>query len=263
MKQNVLLAKVEHLAPRYRKMITDFTQFFKNKQTDFKGIRKTYSPKEGTIDEPSKRGNVLVVTTVEEKFKWFEEEAAEYIDHLFAVEATNASGTVRAELKVGDVSFGTFSTLELLRLKSLLEAGGLEDMYANIPVRADSETWEPTKEEMYKDRQVYEAPLSKGISKSIVKESYIMTDPNIEKVGGAAKYQPIIGTKDTIVDLGEYTVQHFSGEGTHRERAEILKRRSQLLNSVIETLKIANDQEHVTSAMTSKKLFGFLHKGTI
>ena len=63
--------------------------------------------------------------------------------------------------------------------------------------------------------------------------------------------------------MGDYTVQTFSGEFTHKERAEILRRRSELLSAIVEALKIANEVESVSSNMTADKLFKFLHKGEI
>lgn len=145
-----------------------------------------------------------------------------------------------------------------------MENGDLESMYSNIPVRSDSEIWNPTTNEMYLDRKtVFESELVKGVKKSTTKESYILVDPNIEKLGKDTKYTPQIATKDTIIDLGDFTYQKFSGEYTHRQRAEILKRRTILLSAVIEALKEANDVEAISSDMTAEKLFGFLHTGKI
>lgn len=126
LKLNVLLAKTEHSASQFKKLIQDYVGFFKGKQGEFKGVKKTYSPKEGTIDEPSMRSSVSVVTTVGEKLQWLEETSQEHIDNLFSVEATNASGKAVADLTVDGISFGSLSSLELLRLKSLLESGDLE-----------------------------------------------------------------------------------------------------------------------------------------
>ena len=50
---------------------------------------------------------------------------------------------------------------------------------------------------------------------------------------------------------------------SHRERAELLRRRTKLLTAVIEALKEANDVEAIESNMTAEKLFGYLHKGVI
>lgn len=261
---NALLAKTDHLGSSYKKMIEEYMKYFKNKQGDFRGEKKTYSAKDGTIDLPSERKNDLVVTTVTEKFKWLEENATEYIDALFAQEATNAAGVAKAKLLVGDVDFGEFSSLELLRMKSILESGHLEEMYKNIPTRSDSEEWKKTGEEMYDGREIFESPKNSGIKKSTMKESYILPDPNIEKISnGKGNYTPQIASRDTIIELGDYTHQRFSGEFSHRERAEILKRRTQLLTAVIEALKVANEAEAVSSDMTASKLFGFLHNGSI
>ena len=261
-KMNALLAKTDHLASSFKKMMEDYVKFFKTHQGEFKGEKKTYIPKEGTVDLPGERRNELVVTTVTEKFEWFQETAKEYIDALFAQEATNASGKAKAKLVVDGVVFGEFSSLELLRMKSLLESGVLEEMYKNIPVRSDSEEWVPTDEEMYKSREIFESPKQTGVKKSVMKESYILPDPNVG-AGKTDKYLPQIAQKDTIIELGEYSFQRFSGEWSHREKAELLRRRTKLLTSVIEALKIANDVEAQKSEMTAEKLFNYLHIGKI
>lgn len=258
-KLNVLLAKTEQSASQFKKMIAEYLTFFKKEQGQFKGVKKTYTPKEGTVDEPSMRSNIIVVTTVQEKLDWLSDTAKDHIDNLFSVEASNASGAAKAKLEVDGVDFGVLTSLELLRLKSLLESGDLEQMYANIPVRSDAEVWNPTSDEQYEKRGIYESPLQTGTRKSLLKTSYILEDPNVQYLKDTSKYVPQVGSKDTVIELGDYTVQQFSGEGTHRERAEILRRRSQLLKGVIEALKIANDVESVKSTVTAEKLFGYLH----
>jgi hypothetical protein len=260
-KLNVVLAKTEHLASSYKQNIKDYLSFFKDKQSAFRGEKKTYEPMSGTIDIPSERSNKLVVTTVDEKLQYLVETNAEYINNLFSQEATNATGNAKAELKVGDVSFGILTSLELLRMKSLLEHGEFEQMYANIPVRNDDEEWNATTEEMYKNRNIFEGNKQEGTKKSTTKESYILEDPNVKNIKAGDSYKPTIASKDTILDLGNFTYKKFSGEWSHRERAELLRRRTQLLSAVIEALKIANEAEVVESTVTAEKLFNFLHKG--
>jgi hypothetical protein len=262
-KMNVLLAKTDQLAGSYKKGIEEYNKFFKDKQGSFKGERKTYTPAEGKIDVPSERKNDTVVTTVDEKLSYLVDSSSEFINALFAQEATNASGLVKAELVVDGISFGTFSSLELLRLKGLIEAGDLVNMYSNIPVRSDAEIWKETTDEQYQGRKIYESPLQSGTKKTTTKEQYILQDPNISKLGNTASYTPMVSTRDTIEDLGDYTYQKFSGEYSHRERAEILKRRTKLLTAVITAIKEANDVEAISSEMTSDKLFSYLHTGKI
>lgn len=259
-KLNVLLATTDHQAAQFRKCLEDYVKFFKSKQGEFKGEKKTYTPKDGTIDIPSERKNDIVVTTVDEKLKWLEETLTEYIDSVFSVEATNSSGNARARLVVDGTDLGEFSSLELLRLKSLLESGTFEEMYSSIPVRSDSEQWDKTTNEAYQDREIFESPIQRGTRKSVMKEAYILPDPNITK-GTDSKYTPQIASKDTVIELGDYTFQKYSGEWSHRQRAELLRRRTSLLSSVIAALKTANEAEAVQSKLTAKTLFNYLHKG--
>lgn len=260
-KLSVLLSKTEHLASKYKGAIKDYFGFFKNNQTAFKGEKKTYAPREKTIDLPNERGNKIVVTTVKEKLDYLKENNSEYIDALFSQEATNASGTAKAELKLEGKSLGTFSSLELLRLKSTIENGEFEQMYANIPVRNDDEEWKETSNDQYQKREIFESEKQSYIKKSITKESYILTDPNIEKLKEGVSYTPQLASKDTIMELGDVTYQKFSGEWSHRQRAELLGRRSKLLTAVIEALKNANDVEAIKSNMTANLLFDYIHEG--
>jgi hypothetical protein len=260
-KMNALLAKTDYLAKTFKAIQVDYIRFFKGSQGSFLGERKTYVPKEGTIDIPSERKHVKVATTVNEKLEYLSENSKEYIDALFAMEATNASGNAKAQLLVDGVDFGTYSSLELLRLKSILDHGDFEGMYANIPVRSDSEIWVPTTNEEYEGRDIYETERQEGTKKSTQKESYILPDPNITNMSDASRYTPQIATKDTTIELGDYTFQKFSGEMSHTQRARILQRRSKLLNAVIGALKEANDVEAMESDMTAQKLFSYLHEG--
>jgi len=260
LKLNVLLAKTEALASTFRAMIADYVSYFSKNQGDFKGEIKTFDVKQGMIDLPGERVNKRVVTTVGEKLNWFEETSKEYIDALFSQEATNAAGVAKADLMVEGKNWGTFSSLELLRLKSVIENGEFDKMYNNIPVRSDSEIWNTSEHESYEGRGgIFESGVQTGTKKSVVKESYILQDPNVSPESPA--YKPTIGQKDTIIDIGDYTFQRFSGEWSHRERANLLRRRQVLITSVIEALKKANEVEAVESTLNSKRIFDYLHKG--
>lgn len=259
LKLNKLLALVEASTPVFRKLIAEYKVFFEKKQGEFKGIRKTYSPREGTKDEPSMHQFSKVVTTVPEKLDYFKTIAAEHINSVLAVEATNASGTARAELKVGELSFGKLSTLELMKLRSILEKEGLEPMYATMPVRSDAEIWYLTTDEMYNGRDIYETPLQKGESKTTEKEECILVDPNLKNMTDTSKYIPVKSMKSTTVTLGDYTLQSFSGETTYRYRAGILARRSALIKAIEGAIKDANDVPTVRSELIADKLFKYLH----
>lgn len=261
MKLNILLAITDEEQKVYKNLVTDYIKFFKGSQGAFRGEKKTYTPKEGTVDEPTKRNLVVVQTTVDEKLEWYEETASKYINALFSQEKTNASGVSKAELVVDGVVWGEFTSLELLRLKSLVDNGNVLELYSNVPVRSDGEIWNATQEEIYEGRDVFQTPVVSSIVKTTTKESYILADPNIALLKDASAYKPSIATKDTIVELGDATSQKFSGEWSQRQRAEVLKRRQTLITAVTEALKKANEAEAVASELTAQKIFGYLHTG--
>lgn len=258
LKLNVLLGKTDHLASTFASSMKDYAKFFKTAQGAFLGEKKTYAPRENTVDEPGQRRHVVVQTTVSEKFNWLKENASEYIDALFAVEATNASGLAKAELVVEGESWGTFTSLELLRLKNVVENSDLRSMLENIPVRSDSEVWEPNGAEEYTDREIYQTPLVEGVVKTTVKETYILEDPNLAKLSDASRYTPQMANKNTVVELGDYTHQRFSGEWTQRKKAQALKRRSTLLAAIVVALKECNEVEVVESSLNSDQILGYL-----
>jgi hypothetical protein len=259
MKLNLLLAKTDSLQKQFVNLVKDYVKFFSDKQGSFKGIKKTYTPAPDTVDDPKLRETRLVVTTVEEKLSYLEETTSEYIDAVFSQEATNASGNSKAILLVDDISFGEYSSLELMRLKNILENTDLNSLYNKIPVREDSKNWSATTEPEYEGRDVYEDEKMTGENKTTEKESYILTDPNLKNLSDGSKYQPQIAQKNTTRVLGTFTQQNFTGEYSHVKRAHILKRRNTLLTAVNVALKQANECEVVKSQMTAKRLFSYLH----
>lgn len=264
MKLNVLLALTDQLRIKYKGMVNDYSKFFSKSQGSFKGEKRTYTPREGVIDDPAKRGITRIATTVNEKLDFFVKESSEFIDALFCQEKTNSMGLAKAELVVNDNSWGEFSSLELLRLKSVLESsdlGNIEAVISNIPVRSDSEVWNESSDADYEGREVFETEKIAGVNKTTVKTPYVLDDPNLRGKTNPANYTPPIVTRDEVMELGDYTKQNFSGEWSHRQRAMALKRRSDLLSAIVVALKKANECESVKSDLTSEKIFTFIFKG--
>ena len=255
-KLNIALAKTDALSHSFLNMLNDFTRFFHKSQGAFIGEKRTYQPKPDTIDEPNKRGNVLVQTTVNEKLDWFINNAADYIKSLFDQEKTNSSGNATAELVVGGKSWGIFTSLELLRLKSIVSNATLTQMLSFIPVRSDSEEWDPTDDDMYGDRKIMETPLVKGVNITTTKEDYILKDPNVSK--DSPNYNAVVAQRTTTMELGDYTYQRFSGQWSQRERANTLARKNELLVAVIAALKVCNEAEIVESTLTANQIFGYI-----
>lgn len=258
LKLNVALAKSKELATAWKNNIADYIKFFKSNQGSFQGIRKTYQPRPETIDLPNERQNTIVVTTVQEKMDWFYEQNLEYLNLLFAVEATNSSGTAKAKLEVDGHYFGELTSLQLLRLIDILESNNFKEMFASMPVRSDSEDWQPSTDDLYKDREIYSLPKLSGTKSSIEKKQIILEDKNLIHMKDTSKYVPQIGSIDEKKDLGDYTLQYFSGMTSHKERATLLSKIHKLVVAAKAALKEANEAELVESQLTAEKLFRYL-----
>jgi hypothetical protein len=260
-KLNVLLAITDQLRNSYKRSIANYIKYFSKSQGAFKGEKRTYTPKENTIDDPSKRGVVLVQTTIKEKVDYFIETSGPFIDALFSQEKTNASNKAKAELIVENKSWGEYTSLELLRLKSLLESSDLGDFSGvlnAIPVRSDSEVWNKTNDEDYSDREIYQTALFTGVAKTTIKNPYILVDPNLKGKDYPPNYQPAVASRDEVLELGDYTQQKFSGEWSQREKAASLHRTHVLLTAITKALKEANDCEIEKSELTANKIFNYI-----
>ena len=261
MKMNTMLAKVDHLSSSANQMIRDYASFFKTKQGAFKGEKNTYAPREGFLDKPEKRSLVRVTTTVQEKLNWFEERYIPFLQDLFSIEATNSLGAHRVELKVGDVSFGFLSAAELMRLRNILTSKELDSMYVNIPVRSDAKIYEACTDEEYQGREIVQTPISRSVERTTEKEEVILKDPNIDPAHLPANYRSTTVVKTKMVEVGDSTHQEFTGEWTQHKRAELLKRKSELLSAITIALKEVNEVDAVRPNLDAEALISFLHYG--
>lgn len=260
-KMNTMLAKVEHGTSSFNRMVGDYFAFFKGKQGAFAGIKKTHVPREGFSEDKSCIANTRVITTVGEKLEWFEQQATPFLKDLFSVEATNSKGAKTIELVVDGISFGHLTALDLMRLKTLLTKKEWVDMYENIPVRPDSEVWETCTDPEYSGREIFQTPIAKGVTRTTESEEVILKDPNINPEKLPSNYNAKTTIKKRTVETGDYTIQNFTGAWTQRQKAELLRRRSQLLAAVIEALKEVNDVETERPNLDINVLINFIHNG--
>lgn len=261
-KLNVLLALTDNLRGVYKNMVSDYSKFFAKSQGAFRGEQKTYNAKEGTIDDPKMRGYTPVATTVREKLDYFINHSKEFVDSLFSQEKTNSTGVAVASLVVDGKSWGEFTSLELLRFKSLLESsdlGNMENMLSLIPVRSDSEVWTASAHDDV--RSLHETKTLEGVSKTTIKTPFIVKDPNLDGKDIPVGYQPAVVNRDEVFELGDYTYQKFSGEWSQRERALALSRKATLVSAITVALKEANDVTAVESGLTADRIFGYLFFG--
>ena len=136
-------------------------------------------------------------------------------------------------------------------------------MYSSIPVRSDAEVWNPSDDPDYTGRNVFETELVKGVAKTTETEEVILKDPNLDPQHLPSNYNAKVTTKRKIAEIGDYTMQKFSGEWNHRQRAELLRRRSVLLEAVIKALKEVNDVQAAEPNLDVEKFVNYIHRGTV
>lgn len=246
-KLSVLLGLRDKTEKSNQSMLDDMFQKFKNKQGLFRGERRTYHALDGYADDPTKRGYTAVASTVAEQLEWFKKYTLDYFNITLSVEKTNATG-IKAKLVVDGNDWGEYTTLELLRLKSILD-GKMKAMIAELPIRKETVIWTPTDDANYEGRSIFQSPLDEGFSKTTIKESYILTDPHPDK-----NRQPQVAEKSTQVNVGAYTSQEFSGEFTNKQRADLQVRYDKLYTAIIEALETANNAEAQESDLGEKVL---------
>ena len=132
-------------------------------------------------------------------------------------------------------------------------------MYNTIPVRSDSQIWQEADE--YKGRRVYCNPMLSGVTRTTESEEMILRDPNLDPAHLPANYNAKTTIKKKTIEIGDYTVQNFSGEWTQTEKAKLLDRKSRLLGAVIAALKEVNDVDATPSNLDVDAVLNFIHKG--
>lgn len=247
MKLNVLLALREKLANRHAAMIGDYTSFFKNKQGSFRGVLKTHSPLDGYQVDPTKVANERIITTVNEKLDWFLKESSDYLNTTLSIECSNGEGAASIPLVFEEKEYGPFTATVLLRLRGIVENDKFAQMLASIPVREETKVWFPSTDEDYIKRgNIFETERQEGETRTTETHEEILKDPNLDPQHLPSNYRAQVTPVKKTIKTGDYTTQFFTGEWTHQQRANLLKRRSALIDAINIALQQVNDREAVS-----------------
>ena len=92
-------------------------------------------------------------------------------------------------------------------------------------------------------------------------EEVILKDPNLDPAHLPSNYSAKVTVKRKTVETGDYTQQKFTGEWTQRQRAELLKRKSDLLAAVIAALKEVNDTDVQTPLFDVDAVVDYITEG--
>lgn len=260
MKMNTLLAKADHSAAAFSREMADQASTFKVGRA-FRGEKKTFEPRAGYFEDPTKIGNMKVASTVTENLEAFGKAMKTYLKDTFEIESTNSAGANRVELVVNGISFGKLTALELMRLKSILSQKDLDAVYQNIPIRSESEVWSENTDPEYAGREIYQTEMTKGVTRTTENEEVILKDPNLDPAHLPSNYSAKVTVKRKTVETGDYTQQRFSGEWTFRQRTELIRRKAAVLEAVIKALKEVNDTEVKEASLDVNKLVDYIDFG--
>lgn len=250
-KLNVLLAKTDQLSAVIKKNLTDAIAQFNNKQPHFKGERVIYAHRATEFAEPKNNIDKPVASTVKEWLNYSFDHATEFLAAKLDQEATNCSGTAKAELVIDGVSYGELTTGELMALKGFFEQQSLRAMFEAMPTISLTERWTPSTDASYSQRGILESPVQVWTDKSTDTSSEVKWDPSGKQPG------VIVQVKNTI-EKADVTRQTFTGEISHIERAAILARLTKIIVAIKGALEVANTTEVVPSNFNSKKIFDYL-----
>lgn len=240
----------------FANMLNDMTGKFKNNQGLFTGFRYGFVAINDQPDQPEQRKNQMVSSTVKEQLDYFKEHSAEYFRTVLSIEKTNAEG-VKAPLVVAGENWGEYTTLELLRLKGILD-GKIRTFIQTIPIRPDGIKWVASDDPEYNGREVFQDIQFVGRTKTTIKRTVVVEDP-MQIANPNIVRQPVTQTIDTPIETGEFTKQHFSGAWTNRQRAQLEVFYNNVYKGVVEALETANSIQLVESDL-GDKLLNYLFK---
>lgn len=254
MKLNVLLAKTDQLAAIIKANISDTIDKFKNKQTLYRGEKKSYKERFPEYADPSQEMDKGVSSTVNETLAYLFKLADNFLSAKLDQEATNCSGLAKAELIINNESYGEFTTGELMALKGFFEQQILKDMLGNMPTMSLSERWSKSQSPEYMSRSIFESPAQKWIAKVTDVYQVAHFDPQ-------GKQPAVIVNEKKTIEVADVERQLFTGEISHVEKAYMIARLSEIVMAIKEALERANGAEVLKSQINMKKLFQYLETG--
>ncbi len=244
-----LLAVEPDLRNKAAKILVEAKSTFSKKADHFDGHTKLYEAFEESGDDDRRSNKVPsdikeIVTTVAEKLDYVTKSVAPAIDAQVSKEETNTSGIVRAELTVGEKSFGEWSAQSLMALESFLLK--IRDVFNSIPTLDPVRQWvpDPTQKDVYKT----EATVSYRTEKR----------PKVITLAPATKEHPAQSQLINIdKQVGEFKTSYNSGRITPKQKSEYLGKVDKLITAIKSARSRANRAEIVNKKI-GKLIFNYL-----
>jgi hypothetical protein len=244
-KLHELLAIEQDRKHKANQAIGEAVNTFTKKDTSFDGMIKHYVAMEEDSEQIPDETKELV-STVKDKLSSSIESIVAGIDAHLTKEETNASNTAKAELKVGNTDFGTWSATSLLALEGHLTK--IKEMYQSIPTLDSTRKWDfDNQKGMYRTEEEVKFRSIKR-PKVIVKYE-------------ATKEHPA-QTELLYLDfqVGKYETVYFSGKITPTQKATLIKRIDDMLEAIKVARAKANNVE-VQDIKVGQKIFDFINQG--
>lgn len=222
--------------------ITTFTK----RDDHFEGLIKTYEAFDESATGTNKTEQKEVVTTVADKLLYIKDAVSNGLNAQLSKEETNASGTAKAELVVGDVNFGTLSATSLLALEK--ELTQLRRVYSSIPTLDPAKGW--------KRDEMSEVPLFITDKATTFRTSKVEDFVTVYEATKEHPAQVEKVVKD--VTVGKYLTTYKSGKITPLAKSKMLSRLDSILLSVKRARSRAN-QVDVVKCSIGTQLLDFIN----
>jgi hypothetical protein len=243
-KLHELLAVEQDRKNKANEAIGEAKKFFTKNDPYFDGMVKKYVSLEEDAEQiPDERKEL--VKTVKQQLEETLQSVVAALDATISKEETNASNTAKAELVVGDVSFGTFSATTLLALESQLNR--LADLYQALPTLDSTRKWE--------------FDVQSGVFKTEeeVKFRSVKRPKVIIKYEATEKHPAQTELLSLDFQVGKYETTYFSGKVSISQKKEMTNRIEKLIEAVKIARAKANNVE-VVNVKLGKKVFDYIHK---
>ncbi len=243
-KLHEILAIEQDRKNKSNQSIGESRKVFTKNETIFDGMVKKYIPTEENAEQiPDERKEM--VSTVKALLNKTLEPVVVAMDATLSKEETNASGVAKAELVVEGKKFGTYSATTLLALESHLSK--VLDLYKAIPTLDTSRKWNfDDKNDFYRTEEE-------------IKFRTIKRPKVIVKYEATEKHPAQTELLNIDFQVGKYETTYFSGKVTPTQKAQLINR----LEELIESVKIARSKANnvnVKNVKLGEKIFDFVHK---
>jgi len=227
--------------------IGESVKTFTKNASSFDGMIKKYIALEEYSEQIPDESKEMV-STIKNTLKSTLEPVIVAIDATISKEETNSSGIARAELIVGDKSFGTFSATSLLSLEAhLLKTF---ELYKTIPTLDTSTKW-------FFDEQNDFFRTNGEIKFRTIKRPQV-----IVKYEATDKHPAQTELLNIDFQVGKYETTNFSGKITPNQKAQLLNKFEKLIEAVKIARSKANNVE-VKNVEIAKDIFDYIHKDII